>query len=893
MELPIDSAKQKIFSALDQSTNLLLVAQTGAGKTTRLPTFLDEYFGSERTRGAPIVVLEPRRILAIEAANRIARESKTQLVGTDASRLELGRDVGYAVRGGSQMTAQTRIRFMTEGLFLNQLTGGQWSRKFPSALVFDEFHERSLEADLILGLVRERQILGEIDTRIVAMSATLETERLKRYLADPRGSASVVEVDGRLFPVEVSYSDKPLSLKLDQQWVGTVIDRIARAARSLPNDASSILVFLPGRREIRAVRKALENGLWNSQNRFDSQWQVQELHGGLSLADQSAIVEPADSGLSPRIILSTNIAESSLTIQGVGAVIDTGVERRAVLLPSGLEALKVFRISKSSADQRKGRAGRTGPGRCYRLWSETDHRSAPDHLESELQSRSPLETVYLLASAGYPSPLQFEWYEPPKSPQALAQALGELVQLGVLSQSHELTHMGQVMRDSGLSFKAALFWAQFGASKSEPSSFIQTIENEMAAWAASILSEPDFVRSTDGSTLTELLEWVRSGHQLNHADSRLLDWIVRSARRLLEGQDDKRKTKEVHTLTEPVLSALAESHWRQLCRLRKEDDEKRAVLAGGGEVYLPNRVVEQHSNSEYFIVFRAMTTRDSSTSDRIVATLLEPVSRSSIELAFQNQIQLEIQTNWSDLDQGVYSVKFKKLGVLPLSEPQRVETDATQALPLLSEQLFQLVQNQRCSPSVSQLLTRLEFFQSLRSKNPDGVSQADKISAAIRSACMKAAQDLVRQKRYHLRDIAQNSHFEQDLLNEFLLSDWEQFKDFDRAVPKTVTLENGRTTPVLYYPSQRPKISVRLQLLLGVRETPSIGLPPYLFQPDCEILGPHGRPIQITRDLAAFWRGSYFDIRKELRGRYPKQAWPEDPLDPVSVARALKSKVPK
>ncbi|MDX9731564.1 MAG: helicase-related protein, partial [Bdellovibrionales bacterium] len=426
--LPFDSAWPSVANALQHHSSLVLVAEPGAGKTTRLPARIIAEKISNR-----VAVLEPRRIAARAAASRIVSEWSSELGW------KLGGEVGYSVRFDHRMTDATRLQFFTEGLFLKRLASNPTLQGI-DCVVLDEFHERSRYTDLALALLKELQFLERPDLRIIVMSATMDAQKVADFLSP---DTPIIHVPGRTFPIDVRHSGEPLSLVADRAW----IDRVVRLVRSVANGTNprigDILTFLPGVGEIRRVEEALlaDAGLARA-------CRVLQLHGSLSLEEQNSVLVPSANDPRPRIILSTNIAETSLTLDGVGTVIDTGLARVSRSDRLGFSRLHLERISLASARQRAGRAGRQAPGICYRLWSKADELSFSEFDEAELSRIDLADSLLDLYALGVPDPRQFEWFESPDRSR-IERSLELLRTLGAIDSNSRLTTLGRAMHQTG------------------------------------------------------------------------------------------------------------------------------------------------------------------------------------------------------------------------------------------------------------------------------------------------------------------------------------------------------------------------------------------------------------------------------------------------------------
>ncbi|MEZ4317847.1 MAG: ATP-dependent helicase HrpB [Myxococcota bacterium] len=760
--LPIDEVLEEVVAAA-RSGAVVLQAPPGSGKTTRVPPALAEVLDGR------IVVLEPRRMAARAAARRVARE----LGG------EPGDHVGWHVRFDRKVTDRTRIVFMTEGILLRQLAADPFLDGV-SAVVLDEFHERSVLADLALALTAAVRREARDDLALVVMSATLDAGPIADYLGCP-----VLEAHGTLHPVDVRHDVRPDPRPLETRVVDAVDE--VRAA-------GDVLVFLPGMSDIRRCEQALVGR------------NVAVLHGSLPAAEQDAVLS-GHTG-EPRILLSTNVAESSVTVPGVRAVVDAGLAKIARLdRATGLDRLDVLPIARDSADQRAGRAGRLGPGVCRRLWTAADHRDRPAHGEPEVHRTDLAGAVLALLDFGEPDPMGFAWFDPPSRP-ALTEALALLRALGALEDG-SLTALGRDMARLPLHPRLARFVLEAhrrGATRQGA---------ELAAWMS------------EGGRLEGDLE-----HQAPPPHTRrLADRLQRS----LPGSAGP-----------PDPDALA-----------------RAALAAW-----PDRLARQRGDSAVMVGGTGLVGGDT---PLFVAIAVDPARRGP-RGEWRVTLQCRVEPDWLgrsaevvvrfDPDaRRVVAVHQERAGLLVLSEHPAPRPTPAQVRPILFEAAR--ADLDRVLPKGDRdwdrLVGRLQCIaeRSPHPGLPDGSPAS--LEPVLDALCARCTSF----------DELRKASWKGALLDRL---SWEARQALDARAPERIELARGGPLRV-DYPDGQPVLAARIQQLFGTRKTPTIGGRPVLLH----LLAPNGRPQQITTDLEGFWASTYFEVRKELRRRYPKHAWPDDP----------------
>jgi ATP-dependent helicase HrpB len=812
--LPIDAVLDQLSGTLAGRNAAVLVAPPGAGKTTRVPlALLDEPWA----RGGKIIVLEPRRIAARASAERMAKTLSERA----------GETVGYRVRFGSKVSRTTRIEVVTEGIFTRRILDDP-ELAGVAAVLFDEFHERSLDADLGLALARDAQLGLREDLRILVMSATLDGARVARLLGD----APVVESEGRAFPVETRYLGRKADAPLERQMA----DAIVSALRA---DAGSVLAFLPGAAEIRRTQNFLAERV------HDASIEIVPLFGALDAAVQDRAIAPAPKG-ARKVVLATSIAETSLTIEGVRIVVDSGLARVPRYEPDiGLTRLETVRASRAAVDQRRGRAGRVEPGVCYRLWDEPQTASLPPYTQPEILSADLSSLVLDLAQWGVSDPAALPFLDPPPAP-ALKEAKSLLAELDALDADGRITAEGKSLRALALPPRLARMIVdshRLGAGAE-------------AAHIAAVLTERGL--GGDSVDLDHRLDLFRRDRSPRATSARELAgrWAsqVAASGKARQGEGE---------LSTGVMLALA-------------FPDRVARNRGNGSFLLANgrgAAVEQTSTLARapFIAVAELT--GTAASGRIL--LAAPITLEEIERHFAGHIETVDEISF---DRGAMALRARRrrtlhaitLAEAPLSLSPSAETARILADGLIAAGLDRLP----WSKQARQWRDRVMFLRKAEGENWPDLSD-DALIARREDWLVPALYD-----RLALKDVSSGE------LSEALLAllPWEQRARLDREAPTHFEVPTGSLLAIDYEAEQGPTIAVRLQELFGLNTHPSIakGKVPLVL----ELLSPAQRPVQVTRDLPGFWRGSYAAVRADLRGRYPRHPWPEDPANALPTRRA-------
>ncbi|MFG3596365.1 ATP-dependent helicase HrpB [Bradyrhizobium sp. RDI18] len=813
--LPIDAVLDELGRTLAANNAAVLVAPPGAGKTTRVPLAL---LDAPWLKDKKIIMLEPRRIAARASAERMART-----LGERA-----GETVGYRVRFGSKISRATRIEVVTEGIFSRQILDDP-ELNGVAAVLFDEFHERSLDADLGLALARDTQTGLREDLRILVMSATLDGARVGKLLGD----APVVASEGRAFPVETRYLGRKADAPIERQMA----DAIATALRA---DPGSVLAFLPGAAEIRRTQNFLGERV------HDASVEIVPLFGALEAAVQDRAIAPAPKG-QRKVVLATSIAETSLTIEGVRIVVDSGLARVPRYEPDiGLTRLETVRASRAAVDQRRGRAGRTEPGVCYRLWDEPQTASLAAYTQPEILSADLSSLVLDLAQWGVRDPATLAFLDPPPAP-ALKEADSLLLELGALDSDGRITAEGKSLRALALPPRLARMIVdshRLGAG-------------EEAAEIAAILTE----RSLGGDSvdLDVRLDQFRRDRSPRASSARSLAqrWAQQVA-----ATEPKQLRPPNDELSTGVMLALAFPD-----RVARNRGNGSFVLANGR-----GAAVEQASSLARTPYIAVAELTGTAAQGRIL--LAAPIAQGDIESHFADQIE---STEEISFDRGAMALRARRkrtLHAITLSEAPMALSPSTETARIFAAGLVAAgLDKLPWSKSLKQWRDRVMFLRKTEGENWPDLSDAA-LAAQAENWLVPALHDKTSLKDFSPGDLS-------DALMTLL--PWELRARLEREAPTHFEAPTGTMLAIDYEAEQGPTIAVRLQELFGLNTHPSIakGKAPLVL----ELLSPAQRPVQVTRDLPGFWRGSYAAVRSDLRGRYPRHPWPEDPATALPTRR--------
>lgn len=825
-ELPIQQVIPLIQETYRLHHSAILIAEPGAGKTTQTPiAFLDEPW----LKGRKIIMLEPRRIAARSAASYMA-----SAIGEP-----VGKTIGYRVRMDSRVSAETIIEVVTEGILTRMLQNDPELSDI-AMIIFDEFHERSIHADTGLALALEAQSVFREDLKLLIMSATLDAEPVAELL----GQAPVIYCTGRSYPVETTYVR--VGTERMEQVCSSVIQR------ALNEEEGDILVFLPGIGEIRRTAQELyRSGL-------PSHVIVRELYGQLSPGKQDEAIQPAGEG-QRKIVLSTSVAETSLTIEGIRVVVDSGLMRTEVFSSrTGLPQLITKRVSKASADQRRGRAGRLAPGRCYRLWSEDEHSRLPEMNVPDIQQSDLTPLALELAIWGVRDPEELSWLDVPPT-VAFEQGRHLLHQLGALDSEGAVSKHGRKMAELGVHPRLAHMLLK-GKELSH---------GALACRLAVILQERDLIGGLEAATDSDIrtrVERLLLMEQGNYKTEQI-DGNKGAKKRIIQEIHNLRKQLDVpeDQIIDVNLTGLLLS-FAYPDRIAKNRGDGSFLLRSGRGVVLKTK--QSLSKADYIVV---AAVDDKGIEGNI--QLASALDGTLIWQYYQDEVTDVKEVVW-DSSAGAVRARIKRtLGAIVIKEqvynqPLHEEIAAAVISGIRKEGLSLL----SWTKQALQFRQRLSFIRLHYSDWPDVSEEA-----------------LLNQLEVWLEpylDGARNRQALQKLQTATLLENllsWEQRQILQKEAPTHYKVPSGSSIPIDYQDPSKPFLAVRLQEMFGLPETPRIagGKVPLTIH----LLSPAQRPVQVTSDLASFWSSGYFEVKKDLKGRYPKHYWPEDPLQAVATNR--------
>lgn len=842
--LPIDREIPRIIEEIRRRRAAVVVAEPGAGKTTRLPPAVLRA-GLLAGENPHLLMLQPRRMAARLAARRIA----------DEQRWTVGNEVGYQVRFERNISAHTQLRILTEGILSRQLLDDPYLPGV-GGVVLDEFHERSLHGDMLIAMLRELRQTVRPDLILIVMSATLEAAPVAKYLGD----APIVEIPGRTFPVEIEYRGLE---------AGRVEHKVAGAVRDvLSSPGKDILVFLPGAEEIRRTQNELSN---------TGDAHVYALHGSLTASEQDEAVGPSEHR---KIILATNIAETSLTIPGVDTVIDSGFERLPVFDQSrGLDRLDLVRISKASAKQRAGRAGRIGPGKCIRLWTSREQEALDNFQKPEIHRVDLSWALLALHAWGAGDVRKFDWYERPgdavlEAGESLLRNLGAIEIPSVeCSGRSRITEIGRQML--GLPVPVRVARLMIDAHR-------LGLEHEGATIAA-LVSEKDFLRRnhpTDsidrGAQLIgesdllqrmRLLEEFEKGRSQDHGHLEIDTGAARNVlkvrdhlERLIPGKATNRRAGE-----EEILKLVLVAFPDRVVR-RRANDPRAGLMTGGAGVRLAAESVVWRG--EFYVAVDLQMDQRSRKSEAMIR-MASRIEREWLIEIFPQFIERTSNLNF-DAQRGkvVCSVRsfYRDLLIAEHDEVPR-DLNATgrilgAALESRAEEFFNADDDSR------QWLARLALLRRVMPEQSWPQIDGSRMKQILGGAAAG---------KRGVEELASPATLLQSTL-EYPLD-----RLFELHAPKTIRVPSGSSIAIDYLAVTGPVLAVRLQEMFGLSTTPTVcgGRVPLTLH----LLAPNFRPVQVTADLASFWKTAYFQVKKDLKRRYPKHAWPDDPLSAAPQAK--------
>jgi ATP-dependent helicase HrpB len=848
-DLPIADLVPRLLRVLasprEGPSGAVVVAPPGAGKTTAIPLAL---LDAPWLQGRKILLLEPRRLAARAAAWRMA-----DLLGET----DVGMTVGYRVRMDTRVGPRTRIEVVTEGILTRMLQEDPGAEGV-GAILFDEFHERSLHADLGLALALEARDLFHPDLRLLVMSATLDPEPVARLLRAPGGPpASVFRSEGRQYPVETVWRERPVRESSPRGWIEPAVAATVR--RALAEVEGDVLVFLPGAAEIRRTARALEDR--------GAGVDLHLLHGSLSREAQDRALAPAARGRR-KIVLASAVAETSLTIEGVRVVVDSGLMRIPRFDPgTAMTRLETVRVSRDTADQRRGRAGRTAPGVCYRLWTEGEDRGLVPHRTPEVVEADLAPLVMELARWGAEAG-DLRWVDPPPA-GGVSAALGLLRDLGVVDDAGALTAHGEQVARMGAHPRLGhllLSAARLG---------VGAVGCEIAA----LLGERDPLRGDGQAPDADLrlrVEALRSpGGGSAPLPGLSVDRGALARARKEAGFWRRRLENEVEAMPQQrqgssgtdvahvgILAALA---WPD--RVGRLRGGNRYLLAGGRGAILEG---DQTLVGRPWLVAVEVDGRGPDV--RILQAA--PVELEEVEDHLGHHIKETEEVTWNSGAGRVEAARIRRLGALELSRSGGVAADPGRITGVLAEGIRGMgLEALAWTAAGRALRQRLAFLHHLAPEDWPGVSD---------EVLLGSLEDWLLPLVPGARSLAELTRVE---LAEALLArlPWEQRARLDQWAPTHLEVPSGSRVALDYADPSAPVLAARLQELFGMRETPRLA--GGRVRVTVHLLSPARRPVQVTQDLESFWREGYFEVRKDLRGRYPRHFWPDDPLTAPATRR--------
>lgn len=853
-QLPIMAVIPALQQALQARDEVVLEAPPGAGKTTQVPLSL---LHEDWLHGQKILLLEPRRLAARAAAERMA-----QVLGE-----AVGDTVGYRVRLDSKVSPHTRIEVVTEGV-LTRLLQEDPSLEGIGLLIFDEFHERSLDADLGLALTLQgRSLFGDLRAqplKLLVMSATLDGQQVSEFLHD----APVIRSEGRMFPVAIRYG-------APYRYGERITDRVASAVRqALEEESGSILVFLPGQGEIQQVYRELQERIAADGNTL-----LCPFYGDLSLADQRRAIEPCLPG-QRKVVLATSIAETSLTIDGVRVVVDSGLSRLPAFDPNtGMTRLTTQRVSKASASQRCGRAGRLQEGVCYRLWSESQHNELANFSPAEIHQADLAPLGLQLLNWGVSHPAELDWLEPP----ALApyqQALELLQRLGAADaiqadaesavqagSAWRMTAMGEAMLRLPTHPRLAHLMIQakrLGLPK-------------LGCELAALLSERDFA-AAGGADIQLRLDLLRGDRTADRAQKGVLGRIRQQQQhyqRLLSAIEVEVKPKSALSASGAVGLLLAFAYPDRIARQRAGNRLNYQLSNGRSADFAEQDTLGR----EEWLAVASVGGQQGRSSDRIF--LAAALDEQLLMEHFVEQIVAEVGVEWDERAEKLRAEKRHRLGRLLLAQTPLQDISATQR----RQALIALVQKRGLNlfdwpETLQQWRARVALLRAHSDQSPNpwpDVSDA----GLLQSVALWLEPYLTDSVLAGISKLSHVNELDVAAMLQGLLP-WPLPQMLEEQAPQRLAVPSGSHI-VIDYTCSPPVLAVKLQEMFGCLETPAVAQGKVKLM--VHLLSPARRPLQVTQDLAGFWQGSYHEVKKEMKGRYPKHPWPDNPLAAVATAK--------
>ena len=856
--LPINDVLADIKDTLTTHNRLVLQAPPGAGKTTAVPIAL---LGQSWLGDRQIIMLEPRRLAARNAASRMAFLLNEKV----------GESVGYQIRQDNCFSDKTKILVVTEGILTRKLQADPELKK-TALVIFDEFHERSLHADLSLALCCQSQQILREDLKILVMSATLNTDAVAKLL----DNAPIIQSEGRSFPVENHYLDKMVSNHNTSPQQQLMINLTNTVKKVINEHNGNCLIFLPGVKEINLVSKQIKQFV--DSESIDNIL-IAPLHGSLNKQQQDlAITSPKDKAMR-KIVLATNIAETSLTIEGISCVIDSGLERVLDYSPaSGMNRLNTRSISQDSAEQRSGRAGRLSAGVCYRLWTAEQQPRLLKHAAAEILHSDLSSLVLELANWGVSQVDELQWMDlPPDS--AIEQAKTLLQQLGAIDDSGKITVHGRDMLKLGTHPRLAHMML----------SAVKLEQSYHACLIASLLSEKDLFQANadKSSDIHDRLNVLVHNESRQHGiDSQQCKRIIQTADDFFKRVNNCSQSKINKETPDNSLSGvlLAYAYPDRIAK-RRNGNEARYLLSNGKGAVIPP-YLQQHQH-EYLVIANLDAKQGEAT-----IYLAAEISAEQLQEYFIDNIQLEEQVEWNESAQRVEAKQIQRIGKIILQESALKNTENDETQDTIQHCLIQAIKTTgldclNWSAQADNLKQRVQFINHQVTHNPAVKKQLaeqnlpDFSEQALSDTLDKWLQPYLNNENSLRQCNKLDCH--KLLLNQL---SWEQQQLITQLAPGKITVPSGSSIKIDYSDPAQPILAVRLQEVFGLYDTPTV------LNGQCKLmmhlLSPARHPMQVTQDLNSFWQTTYHDVKKDLRGKYKRHYWPDDPFTAQATSKTKK-----
>jgi len=881
--LPINDVLADIKDKLTTHNRLVLQAPPGAGKTTAVPiALLEQNWLGDRQ----IIMLEPRRLAARNAAARMAFLLNEKI----------GETVGYQIRQDNCFSDKTKILVVTEGILTRKLQADPELKK-TALVIFDEFHERSLHADLSLALcLQSQQILRE-DLKILVMSATLNTDAVATLL----DNAPIIQSEGRSFPVENKYLEKVIRQNNTNPQQQLMINLTNTVKKFIHEHEGNCLVFLPGVKEInqlsRQIKQLLEN---KSESKSSMNILIAPLHGSLNKQQQDlAIASPSNKAMR-KIVLATNIAETSITIEGISCVIDSGLERMLDYSPaSGMNRLNTRSISQDSAVQRSGRAGRLSAGVCYRMWTAEQQPRLLKHASAEILHSDLSSLVLELANWGVTQVDEMQWMDLPPS-SAIEQAKTLLQQLSAIDDKGKINAHGCDMLKLGTHPRLAhMMLAALKLDQAYHACLIASLLTEKDLFQANANKSADTTsnKSADIHERLNVLVHARSNyHSSNHHGQHGID--SQQCKRIIQTADDffKRvKHRSQSTLTTATLNKqtpdnkysgvlLAYAYPDRIAK-RRNGNEARYLLSNGKGAFIPPYF--QHHHHEYLVVANL----DAKQGEACIY-LAADISAEQLQEYFIDNIQHEERVEWNESAQRVEAKQTSRIGKIILQESILHDVKNTKSKEAIQQCLMQAIRNTglEClnwNAKANSLKQRVQFINHHLNNNPAVKKQfAEQPLPDFSEQTLSDTLDEWLQP-YLNNENSLKQCFKLDL-HSLLLNQlsWEQQQLIKQLAPMRISVPSGSSINIDYSDPVQPVLAVRLQEVFGLYDTPTV------LNGHCKLmmhlLSPARHPMQVTQDLNSFWQTTYHDVKKDLRGKYKRHYWPDDPFTAQATSKTKK-----